>query len=580
MTSLREQLRGFPVFQLVVVNIMRFGEPLSFSSLFPYVYYMIRDFKIAETEEEISKYSGYLAACFSFTQFLFSVYWGKLSDRIGRKKVVTIGLFGTSISMLIFGFAPNYYVALAARSFLGAVNGNVAVVRTIIAELTTDRKHQAIAFSTFPLLWNIGSIIGPLIGGSKYFTRPKEHNPYEDDSVVVLSGFKDFHEWFLNKYPYASSNIIIALFLWTGALVGFLFLEETHYKRKKDRDLGLDMGDWILNKLGYKTPARPWKKNSRTEETALLNDIESISSDDESFVNTSQPQQIYAGDNESINSSESIGPIGRRMSKSIVRRYSSLSLSEGRQLRSTISRISGVSLNVQETRDLENSTWGDIFTDGVVQTIFASFILAFHNVVYNEFLPVFLASQLMVDRLKFPWKIAGGFGYDSDSIGSLISVTGLTGVLVVIIIFPYLDRNFKTVNNYRVALLGFPLLYFFMPWLIFTLHEYNPSFSPNTTKYLLYFNGMCYQLASATSFPQVLLLIHRAAPAKHRAFINGSALSVNALARFIAPVTWGYLMTYFDIKGHSGFTWYILSFISVLAVIQSWFLKDYNEDMK
>lgn len=79
--SLREQLSGFPIWQMVIICIIRFSEPVAFTSLFPYVYFMIRDFEIAEHEEDISKYSGYLASSFAFAQFLCAVQWGRLGDK-------------------------------------------------------------------------------------------------------------------------------------------------------------------------------------------------------------------------------------------------------------------------------------------------------------------------------------------------------------------------------------------------------------------------------------------------------------------------------------------------------------------
>ncbi|KAM9889261.1 hypothetical protein OXX69_012889, partial [Metschnikowia pulcherrima] len=123
--TFREQMAGFPVKQMLVISIMRFSEPLAFTSLFPYLYFMIRDFHIAPTEEEISKYSGYLASSFAFCQFLFAMQWGKMSDRVGRKPVLLCGLLGTSASLLLFGFSTNYYMALFARSLAGVLNGNI-----------------------------------------------------------------------------------------------------------------------------------------------------------------------------------------------------------------------------------------------------------------------------------------------------------------------------------------------------------------------------------------------------------------------------------------------------------------------
>lgn len=64
---------------------------------------------------------------------------GKLLDKIGRKSILLMGLFGTSLSLLLFGFSQNYYWALLARSLAGVLNGNVAVLRTMIGEIATEK---------------------------------------------------------------------------------------------------------------------------------------------------------------------------------------------------------------------------------------------------------------------------------------------------------------------------------------------------------------------------------------------------------------------------------------------------------
>jgi len=94
-------------------------------SIFPYVYFMIRDFKVTKNEREISVYAGMVTSAFALAEFSSGVIWGRLSDRIGRKPVLITGLAGTALSMLIFGFAPNLPVALLARALGGLLNGYV-----------------------------------------------------------------------------------------------------------------------------------------------------------------------------------------------------------------------------------------------------------------------------------------------------------------------------------------------------------------------------------------------------------------------------------------------------------------------
>lgn len=92
-------------------------------SVFPYVYYMIESFKITNDDRKISMYAGMVTSAFAFAEFASGTIWGRISDRIGRKPVLLGGLFGTALSMLVFGFARSLPVALLARGLGGLLNG-------------------------------------------------------------------------------------------------------------------------------------------------------------------------------------------------------------------------------------------------------------------------------------------------------------------------------------------------------------------------------------------------------------------------------------------------------------------------
>lgn len=516
-SSFRQEMKDFPIQQMLIICIIRFSEPLAFTSLFPYIYFMIRDFKIAPVEEDISKYSGYLASSFAFCQFLFCVKWGTLSDRIGRKPVLLMGLFGTAISLTLFGFSKNYYFAFFARSLAGALNGNIAVLRTMIGEVATDRKHQALAFSTLPLLFNFGSFIGPLIGGNKYLTHPQPNNVYDDKTILKVAS-TSFYDRFIQKYPYALSNIVVGIFLLQSMVVGYLFLEETQENCKNKRDRGLEIGDWILSKLGFKTKDRPWNQKivAQTEESPLIS------------ANRNDVTDIDSGAKKEYVSSTTM--------------------------------------------------YKKAFTRKVILSTTGNFVISLHNVTFGEFLPVFLASRFKPETLKFPFRIEGGLGWEVDSIGNLISSTGIIGMIIIMIVFPYLDRKLGTINGYRFSISIFPIVYFLLPMTVFTLHSYNPIFPEWFTLVFLYFLTSLRALASGTGLPQIMLLNHRAAKKEYRAFVNSAIMSFIALARCMGPIIFGYLMSLGDKLSCAWITWWALGLLALCGTIQGYFMEDSEDE--
>lgn len=599
--TLRESFREFPVWQMLVVCLIRFSEPITFTSLFPYVYFMIRDFGVVEDEAKISAYTGYLSAAFAFFQFLLCVQWSRFSDRVGRKPILLCGLFGTTLSIILFGFLPNFYVALFARSCMGAVNGNIAVLRTMIGEIATQRKHQAVAFSTLPLLWNLGSVIGPLIGGSRYLTRPKRSPGTE----VHETGLKKAYELFLDTYPYALSNVVVAAFLVFSMIVGFLFLEETHQRLKRKRDVGLDIGDLIRNFCGFETPKRPWHKRRsgtlciKTKHHAHPIDAEDLteanqplaSETDALLVSASAEDSLHSNDEESwladttptplepdynsVDSEAAVGLMTRRTSLAFIRRFSS-NPSIGFNLSRT---TSNASISDSEGPGATSHFDSNTFTKPVIMAILANFLLSFHSLVFSEFLPVLLAGEFLKDKLRFPMKITGGFGWDSNTIGTLLSSTGFVGVIVVVFVFPIMDRHLKSNVGFRISSYVFPFIYFLLPFVIFTLHEYDPRFPPWFAKMLIYVLSAICALASATAFPQLVILIHRASLPQHRALINGTTLSLSSLARCIAPLSWGWLISFCNSYLLGGLSWWLLALMASILCVQACMMEEHNEDL-
>ncbi|KAJ6577481.1 MFS general substrate transporter [Mycena capillaripes] len=203
-----------PVFQLSIVLFLQLAEPLTSQVIYPFAPQLMRDIGITHGDEtKVGYYVGIMQSLFFFTQALTVLHWSRLSDRIGRKPVILFGLFGLSLSMFCFGLSRTFWGLVLSRSLNGALNGNIGVIKSIVAEMT-DSTNIAQAYAYMPISWSTGSTLGPIIGGS--LARPAERFP-------TLFGKNQF----LRAYPYFLPCAVPATFSVIAWVVTFLFLKET-----------------------------------------------------------------------------------------------------------------------------------------------------------------------------------------------------------------------------------------------------------------------------------------------------------------------------------------------------------------
>ncbi|OOF97162.1 hypothetical protein ASPCADRAFT_205964 [Aspergillus carbonarius ITEM 5010] len=240
-----------PVRQLVILSICRFAEPVVITSVLPYLPEMIE--YVGVPKSDVAKWVGITSAVTSICQAVMAVSWGTASDSVGRKPIILIGLTCTMLFSLMFGFSQTLGMLVVSRAFLGLMNGNVGIIRTMVAEMVPEKELQPRAFSIMPLVWTIGSIFGPAFGGA--LARPAEKHPdLFGDSV------------FLRRYPFALPNIASACFFVVGITTGFLFLQETLAAKKNHRDYGLVLGEALTSSCA----SRRKSHGQDGERTALL----------------------------------------------------------------------------------------------------------------------------------------------------------------------------------------------------------------------------------------------------------------------------------------------------------------------
>lgn len=160
---------------------------------------------------EVGAYVGAIASAFAVSQLAASYYfWGWFSDRIGRKPVILLGTALLAVCFVAFGFCRTFWQAALVQTMMGAVSGNQSLLSTCLGEIT-DRSSQAKALTYLPLLYGLGGITGPLVGGLLVF----KHDPFGGGANQP------------NPYPYLAPNLLAAVILLVSSLVAGIFLKET-----------------------------------------------------------------------------------------------------------------------------------------------------------------------------------------------------------------------------------------------------------------------------------------------------------------------------------------------------------------
>lgn len=206
--------KGAPKRELTFVAIMVLCNALPISSLFPFIYFMVRDFGIAKVTTHIGTYAGFIGAALMFGRFLSSTHWGVIADRYGRKPVIIFGTASIVVFNTVFGFSTNFWVALISRFLLGFFNGMLGPVRAYASEICS-REHQALGLSMVGTMWGLGLIVGPAIGG--YLAQPAEKYPSLFPSGSLFE-----------QFPYALPCLCISVFAFVGLILSFWLPESLH----------------------------------------------------------------------------------------------------------------------------------------------------------------------------------------------------------------------------------------------------------------------------------------------------------------------------------------------------------------
>ncbi|KAK3695713.1 major facilitator superfamily domain-containing protein [Podospora appendiculata] len=186
--------------QLSLLALLSLAEQTALNSIGPYLPTMVASFDEIPAGQE-GLYVGLLASAFALAQLATNLFWGYLSDRVGRKPVMLLGTALLAVCFGFFGFCTSYAQLIAVHVAMGLLNGNAAVVPTCLGEVT-DRTNQSRAFTWLPVMYSLGSISGPALGG-----------------LLVGSGSKD--------HPFLAPNVVSAVLLVVSVVVLGVWFDET-----------------------------------------------------------------------------------------------------------------------------------------------------------------------------------------------------------------------------------------------------------------------------------------------------------------------------------------------------------------
>lgn len=218
----KETVRG----QLLILFLVTFIDMIGFGIVIPFLTYLVDDLATDGGIEAVGLWVGLVMTAYPMAQFLSAPLWGGLSDRIGRRPILMIGLVGNTVCFALFGLAPTLFIAIAARFLAGFFNGNIAVARAYIGDISRP-EQMASRMGLIGASFGLGFTFGPFIGGE--LSAPAER-------------WEVFQGTLLETYPYLLPCLVASALSIVSLLLARTRLPESLPKEVRQ---GADGLDWV-----------------------------------------------------------------------------------------------------------------------------------------------------------------------------------------------------------------------------------------------------------------------------------------------------------------------------------------------
>ncbi|MCS6912568.1 MAG: MFS transporter [Myxococcales bacterium] len=115
---------------------------------------------------------GWLLSIYSIMQLVCAPLLGRLSDRVGRRPVLLLSIFGSAASQLGYALSPSFPWLLLSRALAGACGANVSAAQAYVADVT-DAQSRAGAMGLLGAALGLGFVLGPFLGGELARVEPR-----------------------------------------------------------------------------------------------------------------------------------------------------------------------------------------------------------------------------------------------------------------------------------------------------------------------------------------------------------------------------------------------------------------------
>lgn len=406
--------------QLGLLALLSLAEQTALNSISPYLPTMVSSFPEIPPAQ-VGLYVGLLASAFALAQLTTNLFWGYLSDRVGRKPVMLLGTALLMVCFVFFGFCRTYSQLISVHVAMGLLNGNAAVVPTCLGELT-DLTNQSRAFIWLPVMYSLGSITGPALGGLL---------------VGKVGG---------EMYPFLAPNVVGAALLLAAVVVLGVWFEETLDGAERKAD-GAGLG-WVAKVcrpcLGCFGLGRRKVKERRGSGWSARwptsgqvaprdQDADGGNTSDEGSGEESQlllPREEEGGDEQQ---------------------------------------------QADDAKSAEQKSAFQQLANHTTLTLLITYLIfQLANISFASLYPIFASAPEPTGRALGP-----------GTIGVSLSLAGLATIVFQVTLFQPLKARMGNLGTYRYSLLGFVISMALMPWVGY-IDEKEPWFGVGTGKSWLY----------------------------------------------------------------------------------------------